>query len=93
MCCPNRAEAEEKLAELFGDEAVVQLKSSNWKDRLTSMDSMLEHVNGAMKGPAMDTNTSAIIQGLAFLPGWSEKNFQVWLLLPSWCLYVKPLMT
>ena len=73
----GRVEAEEKLAELFGDAAVVQLKSSNWKDRLTSMEFLLEHVNGDLKGPAMDANTSAIIQGLSYLPGWNEKNFQV----------------
>ncbi len=56
---------------------MVQLKSSNWKDRLTSMESLLEHVNGDLKGPALDANTSAIIQGLSYLPGWNEKNFQV----------------
>ena len=56
---------------------MVQLKSSHWKDRLTSMDSLLEQVSGDMRGPALDSHTSAIIQGLAFLPGWSENNFQV----------------
>ena len=63
--------------ELFGDAAVVQLKSSNWKDRLISMDSLLDLVNGEMKGAVLDANTSAIIQGLSYLPSWNEKNFQV----------------
>ena len=40
----DREEAEAKLAELFGDDLLKELRSSKWKSRLEAMDSMLTKV-------------------------------------------------
>ena len=51
------------------------LQNAAWKERLASMEAMLEHVKGL--DSVSPEAASMLIQGVAYLPGWSEKNFQV----------------
>ena len=44
----SREEAEGRLAELFGEAAVVALRSSNWKERLEAMEMILAKVSTAV---------------------------------------------
>ena len=51
------------------------LQSSNWKQRLTSMEEVQQQVQDMKEN--LEGVNSVLIQGMSFLPGWSEKNFQV----------------
>lgn len=66
-------EAIAKLAESVGEDAVKALKSANWNERLHAMADIVEKAPGIAAGGGGD----ALVFGLAALPGWSEKNFQV----------------
>ena len=55
------------------------LQSSNWKQRLTSMEEVQQQVQDMKEN--LEGINSVLIQGMSFLPGWSEKNFQVGLLI------------
>ena len=113
----SRAEAEEQLTALAGEAVVKGLQSAGWKERLTAMEALQEHLS-AMPAAELAAAASAVIQvrtalrlqqicaqhaaghagshlispqtdrrsalgagcvvqGLAYLPGWAEKNFQV----------------
>jgi hypothetical protein len=54
---------------------IVVWQDAQWKARLTSMEEFMEHVKGMEEVPS--DVASFLIQGIAVLPGWSEKNFQV----------------
>lgn len=43
------------------------------QSRLDAMDTIVREVDGGV----VNNNASAVIQSIAFLPGWDEKNFQV----------------
>ena len=51
------------------------LQSSNWKERLTSMETLQQQVQDRKEN--LEGTNSVLIQGLSYLPGWNEKNFQV----------------
>ena len=51
------------------------LQSSNWKERLTSMETLQQQVQDRKEN--LEGTNSVLIQGLSYLPGWGEKNFQV----------------
>ena len=51
------------------------LQSSNWKERLTSMEALQQQVQDRKEN--LENTNSILIQGMSFVPGWSEKNFQV----------------
>ena len=51
------------------------LQSANWKERLTSMERLLEQVHATKEN--LNGSASALVQSMSYLPGWSEKNFQV----------------
>lgn len=51
------------------------LQSSNWKERLTSMEALQQQVQDRKEN--LEGTNSVLIQGLSYLPGWNEKNFQV----------------
>lgn len=51
------------------------LQSSNWKERLTSMEALQQQVQDRKEN--LEGTNSILIQGMSYLPGWSEKNFQV----------------
>ena len=72
----SRDEAQEALARLFGDEAIQGLKSEQWKLRKEAMEAVLAKVEGFSAKEA-DAHAGESIQGIAYLPGWGEKNFQV----------------
>jgi cytoskeleton-associated protein 5 len=65
-------EAIVKFAEVAGDGTITELKSTNWKQRLDAMVELLERMQGDTAGKA-----DALVFGVAALPGWGEKNFQV----------------
>ena len=52
-----------------------KLRNSNWKERLNSMEAVQQQVQDMKEN--LEGITSVLIQGVSFLPGWSEKNFQV----------------
>ena len=55
--------------------ALFVLQHAGWKERLASMESLLASVKGMEDiSPA---TASMLVQGVACLPGWAEKNFQV----------------
>ncbi|KAK9818850.1 hypothetical protein WJX81_005118, partial [Elliptochloris bilobata] len=72
----SRAEAEEQLVALAGEAVVKGLQSAAWKERLAGMEALQQRLAG-MAAPEQAAAASAVIQGLAYLPGWAEKNFQV----------------
>ena len=85
--------AVEKLMELFGENIVDQLTSAQWKERLETVGDVLS------KAKELDIRAhgSTLIQGIAHVPGWAEKNFQVWrgegaLPLVGWALPVAGLL-
>ena len=51
------------------------LQDAQWKARLTAMEEFMEKVQG-MEDVSPEV-ASFLVQGIAVLPGWSEKNFQV----------------
>lgn len=61
---------------LFGEEAVTNLKSEQWKFRKEAMEEILGKIE-AFQGSEADSHAGECIQGFSHLPGWSEKNFQV----------------
>lgn len=71
----SKSEAEESLGVLFGDEILTGLQSVQWKERLSAMETILNRVPEMKEN--LDSHVSGLIQAMAFLPGWSEKNFQV----------------
>lgn len=54
--------------------AVEGLRSAKWQERLEAMGSVLGKAEEA--GDGLDA--SFLLQALGFLPGWGDKNFQVW---------------
>ena len=67
---------QEALARLFGEPVVAQLKSADWKLRKEGMEALQAAV--AEWGSFSDgVRVGETVQGLAYLPGWGEKNFQV----------------
>lgn len=72
----SRDEAQAALARLCGDEAVQGLKHDQWKQRKEAMDAIKGQVEGYSTKEA-DERASELIQGVSYLPGWGEKNFQV----------------
>ena len=63
------------MAELFGEGIVAGLQQPGWKERLAAMQELLTAVQGS---PDLDdARASMLMQAVAFIPGWNEKNFQV----------------
>ncbi|KAK9795603.1 hypothetical protein WJX73_007429 [Symbiochloris irregularis] len=59
------------------DEAVVKdLRSDQWKLRKEAMEAMLASISDHTESWA-DAHAYEVIQGISYLPGWGEKNFQV----------------
>ncbi|KAK9814323.1 hypothetical protein WJX72_004049 [[Myrmecia] bisecta] len=71
----SKSEAEEKLGALFGEGCVAELQSAAWQARLNSMNEILRQAQDMKEN--LDTNVAVLIQGMSYLPGWAEKNFQV----------------
>ncbi|GFH15735.1 protein MOR1, partial [Haematococcus lacustris] len=69
----SRDEAVAKLGDLIGEAAIKQLKDEQWKARLEAMDSLAAR---AAEG-SLAASCTVVVQAMAHLPGWSEKNFQV----------------
>lgn len=75
---------QEALARLFGDEVVSQVKAADWKLRKEGMEALAAAVVGW--GTFSDgVRVGETVQGLSYLPGWGEKNFQACLPGPE-CL-------
>lgn len=64
-------EAVAQLGERVGAGVVAMLSDADWKQRKAGMDGVLEVV----KGDALEAGV--VVQALATVPGWNEKNFQV----------------
>ncbi|KAG1675584.1 hypothetical protein FOA52_014172 [Chlamydomonas sp. UWO 241] len=64
------------MAELLGDATVAELGSDDWKVRLAAMDRLLDAASQCGSAPA--AAVAALAQGMGTLPGWGEKNFQVY---------------
>ena len=63
------------MVELFGGAAVELLRSAKWQERVEAMGGVLEAVQG-MGDPGAG-RCYLLVQSVAFLPGWADKNFQV----------------
>ncbi|GMH42322.1 hypothetical protein BSKO_10241 [Bryopsis sp. KO-2023] len=69
----GKEDAEGKLEELFGSEAIAGLRDSVWKKRMEALDAII----AAAKDMEIPPNTRVIVNAVSHLPGWTEKNFQV----------------
>ena len=66
---------QDALARLFGDEVVAQVKAADWKLRKEGMEALAAAV--VAWGAFSDgVRVGETVQGLSYLPGWGEKNFQ-----------------
>ena len=74
----TRTDAEDRLAALLGAKAAA-LQSPDWKARLDAMDAVAALAGGCEGGPRAGPYTGPpdLIQSLAHIPGWADKNFQV----------------
>jgi cytoskeleton-associated protein 5 len=71
---PKGEEAVQRLSDAAGDAAVAPLRSAAWKERLDAINGLLERVPEIC---ATAGGADALVFGVASLPGWGEKNFQV----------------
>lgn len=71
--CLNKHEALERFSPLFEPKVVSDLGSADWKVRLEGMEAVLARARQADMGE----HCSVLVQTMAHLPGWEEKNFQV----------------
>lgn len=62
----------------------LSVQDGQWKARLASMEGFMEWVKGTDDIPA--ETASLLVQGIAIVPGWSEKNFQVNLVIYQGCM-------
>ncbi|CAG9467392.1 unnamed protein product [Pedinophyceae sp. YPF-701] len=69
----SKEEALGTLGAFLPAAAVQQIGSSNWKERLEGMSAVRDAVGAA----AATVPAGAVLAMLSALPGWSEKNFQV----------------
>eukprot|EP00210_Caulerpa_lentillifera_P009280 g8845.t1 len=69
----TKEDVETRLTELFNEEIIKALVSSVWKERLASLESMIEKLPEL----EIDAYSTLLIQGVSLVPGWSEKIFQV----------------
>jgi cytoskeleton-associated protein 5 len=70
----SNEELEERMVETFGGSTVELLRSAKWQERVEAMGSVLAAVQ-ALGDPG--PRCYELVQCVAFLPGWSDKNFQV----------------
>lgn len=62
--------------------AVELLRSAKWQERVEAMGAVLEAVQ-ALGDPG--PRCYELVQCVAFLPGWADKNFQVGCTGLAWC--------
>ena len=72
----SKEEVVERMTALFGSEAVEQLQSGDWKRRLAGLGVAAEAVR-AMSPAEADDAREVVTRGLAVVPGFDDKNFQV----------------
>ena len=72
----SKEEVVERMTALFGSEAVEQLQSGDWKRRLAGVGVAAEAVR-AMSPAEADDAREVVTRGLAVVPGFDDKNFQV----------------
>lgn len=65
---------EDRSIELFGNEIVTSLGNSNWKDRLSSVESIMNNIKTK---PSDELPTQIIVRLLAKKPGLKDSHFQV----------------
>ncbi|KAL4854812.1 hypothetical protein ACK3TF_004509 [Chlorella vulgaris] len=70
----SNEELEERMVELFGGDTVELLRSAKWQERVEAMGSVLAKVQ-ELGDPG--SRCYELVQCVAFLPGWGDKNFQV----------------
>ncbi len=64
---------EEKAVEIFGEECVKNLASSNWKDRLAAIETLVAAIKRMVPE---DAPVQIIIRTLAKKPGFKDSHFQ-----------------
>ncbi|WIA40847.1 hypothetical protein OEZ86_004518 [Tetradesmus obliquus] len=69
----NEHEAKSRLGELLGEELVAALADAQWKVRLEAMETVVAKAQAPEAADCVQT----LVQGVAHLPGWDDKNFQV----------------
>lgn len=69
----GKEQCQEQLSALFGEETIADLSDPVWKKRMEALDAMLT----AFKEMDIVAHARLIVNGMATLPGWDEKNFQV----------------
>lgn len=70
----SNEELEERMVQTFGGSTVEMLRSAKWQERVEAMGSVLGVVQ-EMGDPG--PRCYELMQCVAFLPGWGDKNFQV----------------
>ena len=70
----SKEELDEQMQALFGGAVVEQLRSAKWQERVEGMDAVSAAVRGL---DDLHRQCSVLVQCVAHLPGFSDKNFQV----------------
>ncbi|KAL4424717.1 hypothetical protein ABPG77_000060 [Micractinium sp. CCAP 211/92] len=70
----SNEELEERMVQTFGEPTVELLRSAKWQERVEAMGSVLSVVQ-EMGDPG--PRCYELVQCVAYLPGWGDKNFQV----------------
>ena len=65
-------EAQDRLTDAVGSEAVEGLKSSAWQARVESMSIIAEHAAATASQP----DAATLLMCIAQIPGWADTNFQ-----------------
>eukprot|EP00887_Chlorella_sp_A99_P000367 scaffold13.g367.t1 len=68
-------ELEARMEALFGGAVLEQLRSAKWQERVEGMDAVAAAVRGL--GDEADAQCGVLVQCVAHLPGFGDKNFQV----------------
>lgn len=69
----NKETCIEQMTALFGEEVLTDLQDTVWKKRLEALDTIIQ----AAKEIDIVANAKLLVNGMANVPGWGEKNFQV----------------
>ena len=74
---PKGEEAAQKLADAAGEATVSALRSAAWKERLDAVNDLRERAPGICTAAQAPGGADAVVFGVAAVPGWGEKHFQV----------------
>ena len=69
-------EVEARMETILGSSVLEQLRSTKWQERVEGMDAVGTAVRG-LGTEELEAQCSVLVQAVAHLPGYGDKNFQV----------------